>query len=68
MTTDRIAFIQASWHQDIVSQGRESFISELEKSGFSKNNIDIYNVPGSLEIPLQAQLLAKSGMSGSETD
>lgn len=60
-TTDRIAFIQAGWHQDIVSQGRESFIAELEKSGFPKNNIDIYEVPGSLEIPLQAKLLAKSG-------
>lgn len=61
MTKDRIAFIQAGWHQDIVSQGRESFIAEMEKSGFPKNNIDIYDVPGSLEIPLQAQLLAKSG-------
>ena len=60
-TTDRIAFIQASWHQDIVGQGRESFIAELTKAGFPKNNIDIYDVPGSLEIPLQAQLLAKTG-------
>ena len=60
-TTDRIAFIQAGWHGDIISQGRESFIAELEKSGFPKNNIDIYDVPGSLEIPLQAKLLAKTG-------
>lgn len=60
-STDRIAFIQAGWHSDIVGQGRESFISELEKSGFPKNQIDIYEVPGSLEIPLQAKLLAKSG-------
>ncbi len=61
MTKDRIAFIQAGWHSDIVGQGRESFIAELEKSGFPKSNIDIYEVPGSLEIPLQAKLLAKSG-------
>ena len=61
MTKDRIAFIQSSWHADIIGQGRESFIADLEKAGFPKNNIDIYEVPGGLEIPLQAQLLAKSG-------
>ena len=57
---DRIAFIQAAWHQDIVSQGRESFIAALTEAGFPKNNIEIFDVPGSLEIPLQAQLLAKT--------
>lgn len=59
--TERVAFIQACWHEDIVEQGRMTFIEEMTKAGFPEANIDIYNVPGSLEIPLQAQLLAKSG-------
>lgn len=58
---ERIAFISASWHKDIVDEARKSFISEMEKAGFQASNIDQFSVPGSLEIPLQAQLLAKTG-------
>jgi 6,7-dimethyl-8-ribityllumazine synthase len=57
----RVAFIQASWHKDIVDQCRISFLAEMAKRGYRKNNIDIFEVPGSLEIPLQAKLLAKTG-------
>ena len=60
-TSDRIAFIQASWHKDITDQGRDSFIAEMKAAGFPADGIDIFEVPGSLEIPLQAQLLAKTG-------
>ncbi len=35
----RIAFIQADWHRKIVSQARESFISECEKLGVSESRI-----------------------------
>lgn len=58
---ERVAFIQAGWHADIVAEGRKTFIDDMAKAGFPEKNIDIYDVPGSLEIPLQAQLLAKSG-------
>jgi len=61
ISSEKIAFIQASWHQDIVRNGRESFIAQLEKEGLPKSNVEIFDVPGSLEIPLQAQLLAKTG-------
>ena len=57
----KIAFIQASWHDDIVGQGRDSFISEMEKAGFASNQIDIFDVPGSLEIPLQSKWIAETG-------
>ncbi len=60
-TSERIAFISAGWHTDIIDEGKKTFIEDLVKAGFPKSNIDIYEVPGSLEIPLQAQLLAKSG-------
>jgi 6,7-dimethyl-8-ribityllumazine synthase len=57
----KIAFIQAAWHDDIVGQGRKGFISEMEKAGFSQNQIEIFDVAGSLEIPLQSKWLAETG-------
>jgi 6,7-dimethyl-8-ribityllumazine synthase len=57
----RIAFIQASWHADIVGRGRESFLAEMQKLGFPRDGIDVYTVPGAYEIPLHAKRLAKSG-------
>lgn len=57
----KIAFVQANWHADIVGEGRKSFIAEIEKAGVSSDNIEIFDVPGSLEIPLQAKKLAETG-------
>ena len=57
----KIAFVQANWHADIVGEGRKSFVSEMEKAGVSSENIEIFDVPGSLEIPLQAKKLAETG-------
>ncbi len=60
----RIAFVQACWHRDIVDQSRDAFAQELERLGIPRRQIDCFEVPGSLEIPLQAKLLAKSGRYG----
>jgi 6,7-dimethyl-8-ribityllumazine synthase len=60
-TTERIAFVQACWHREIVDQGRDAFMAEMKRHGVSPDRIDVYEVPGSLEIPLQSKLLAKSG-------
>lgn len=57
----RIAFIEAGWHADIVERCREAFIAEMARLGIAAGSIDVVAVPGSFEIPLQAQLLAKSG-------
>jgi 6,7-dimethyl-8-ribityllumazine synthase len=57
----RIAYIQAGWHQEIVKQAQYAFCDECEKLGISMTHIDFFEVPGSLEIPLQAKLLAKTG-------
>ncbi len=53
----RIAFIHACWNKDIVDQGRQSFKDELVNQGFDENQIDVFEVPGSLEIPLQAKII-----------
>lgn len=57
----KIAVIQANWHIDIVSQATKSFSEDLNTAGIESNRIDVFDVPGSLEIPLIAQKLAKSG-------
>jgi len=57
----RIAFIQSCWHKDIVDQCRVAFVTEIGKLGIGEDGIDFFEVPGGFEIPLQAQLIAKSG-------
>ncbi len=57
----RIAFVQACWHKAIVDQCRKSFTLQMAERQFPESNIDFFEVPGSLEIPLHCQLLAKSG-------
>ncbi|HRQ60581.1 MAG TPA: 6,7-dimethyl-8-ribityllumazine synthase [Alphaproteobacteria bacterium] len=60
-TNGRIAFIQAGWHADIVEQARLTFIEDMAKGGVPESRIDIFDIPGVLEAPLQAKLLALSG-------
>lgn len=57
----RIAFIQSSWHKDIVDRCRDSFAGAMEDHGVDRQAIDFFEVPGAFEIPLLAKRLAKSG-------
>ncbi|GAB7532851.1 6,7-dimethyl-8-ribityllumazine synthase [Pseudomonas sp. 3A(2025)] len=58
---ERIAFIQASWHKDIVDQSRKGFLAEIIRQGYNENDIDFFEVGGAFEIPLHAKLLANTG-------
>lgn len=60
-TIERIAFIEACWHKEIVDRCRASFVEEIAKLGFPEDRIDLFEVPGVFEIPFQAQLLARTG-------
>src|SRR5262245_38647310 len=60
-TPKRVAFVQACWHREIVDQGRDAFLAEMKRHDVSADRIDLYEVPGSLEIPLQSKLLARTG-------
>ena len=55
----RIAVVQASWHRDIVERAVQSFITEITQ--LTDNTVEVFDVPGAYEIPLQAKLLANSG-------
>jgi len=57
---ERIAFIQACWHKDIVDQSRKSFIAEIAQYGYTEQDIDFFEVGGAFEIPLHAKLLANT--------
>lgn len=60
-TGQRVAFIQAGWHRDIVDQCRLSFISEMIHQGYAESSLDFFEVAGAFEIPLHAKILANSG-------
>src|SRR5438045_9617215 len=54
----RVAFVQSSWHRDVVEECRIAFLAEIAARGIT--NVDVFEVPGSFEIPLHAQILAKT--------
>ena len=58
---ERVAFIQACWHKEIVDQSRQGFVTEMLAQGYQTSDIDFFEVGGAFEIPLHAKLLAKSG-------
>jgi 6,7-dimethyl-8-ribityllumazine synthase len=56
-----IAYVQASWHTDITEHCKTAFMAELAKDGYGADDIEFFSAPGSLEIPLLAKKLAKTG-------
>ena len=54
----RVAFVQACWHRDVVEEARIAFVREAEARHLT--HVDVFEVPGSFEIPLHAQILAKT--------
>ena len=54
----RVAFVQACWHRDVVEEARIAFMKEAEARQLT--HVDVFEVPGSFEIPLHAQILAKT--------
>jgi 6,7-dimethyl-8-ribityllumazine synthase len=56
----RVAFVQAGWHRDLTDGCRDAFLEELDRV-LPDVSVDVDAVPGALEIPLRARLLAESG-------
>jgi len=57
----RIAFVQSTWHKDLVDQITTGFLAESEQLGIARSNIDVFDVAGAFEIPLHAKRLARTG-------
>jgi 6,7-dimethyl-8-ribityllumazine synthase len=56
----RIGFVQACWHREVVEEAKHAFLAEIETRHIARAQVDIFEVPGSFEIPLHAQVLAKT--------
>ena len=57
---NRIAFIRARWHADIVDRAHDGFVETLAELR-PDMSVDIFDLPGAFEIPLLARRLALSG-------
>ena len=56
----RVAFVQSAWHREVVAECRMAFLEEAEARHIPRAAIDVFEVPGSFEIPLHVQILAKT--------
>src|ERR1700748_711953 len=56
----RVAFVQSQWHREVVMECQTAFLAEAEARHIPRSAIDVFEVPGSFEIPLHAQILAKT--------
>lgn len=57
----RIAVVCAGWHADIVRRARDALHDEFASHGIAPGQVDDVEVPGAFELPLHAQVLARSG-------
>jgi len=59
MTHTRYAFVKANWHSAIVDQALTGFLELIPA-----DQVDVFDAPGALEMPLLAKDLAKTGKYG----
>jgi len=57
--SNRIGIVAARWHADIVDRAVSACRSGLAERGIT--DVDVIEVPGAFEIPLQIKRLASSG-------
>jgi len=55
-----IGIIVSDFNSDITGKLLEGSLDFLERQGFNKNQIEIIHVPGSFEIPLMCQRMART--------
>ncbi len=54
----RIAIIGSSFREEVTRELEKRCIATLERKGVPRANVDVFRVPGSMEIPLLAKKLA----------
>ena len=57
----RYAIVASRWNDFLTSRLIEGAVDALERLGADENSIEIFKVPGSFEIPMIADKVAKSG-------
>ena len=58
--SDRFAVVVAEWNRAVTTKLLEGAVETLTAAGVREGNIDVASVPGSWEIPLVAQRMARS--------
>lgn len=58
----KIAIVESTFRKEVSLNLEKNCLATFEKEGVKRNQIDIFKVPGSLEIPLTVKLLAKKGI------
>ncbi len=53
----RLAFVQSTWHQQMVDHARNGFLAAVE--GLA--SVEIFEVPGAFELPLHVRTVAETG-------
>lgn len=56
----KIAFIQSSWHKEIVNRCREGFSNRFTELGIAMD-VEYFAVPGAFELPLKCKQLLATG-------
>lgn len=57
----RVAIVASAWHRDIVRSGTAAIEAEFERHRWPPGQLELIEVPGAFEIPLQVQRLVRSG-------
>lgn len=58
----KIAIISSTFRREVSENLEKNCLKTLKGKGIKKNQIDIFHVPGSLEIPVVAKKLAKKNI------
>ena len=58
----KIAIVSSSFRKEVTDNLEKNCLKTLKANGVRSSQIDIFSVPGSLEIPLVVKKLAKKGI------
>ena len=61
MSDIRVAFVMATWHDDLVDRTRLGFFERMAELGHGEDCIEVHKLPGALEFPLHCKMLAQTG-------
>ena len=61
MSDLRVAFVMATWHDDLVDRTKLGFFERMAELGHGEDSIDVHKLPGALEFPLHCKKLAETG-------
>ena len=57
MSDIRVAFVMATWHDDLVDRTKLGFFERMAELGHGDDAIDVHKLPGALEFPLHCKKL-----------